>query len=287
MNWVLKAGAYLLVGTLLVWLLLVLWAKYHQNAVLKQATQQITLSAPTESLPGNALATPLTSVTLPAPPPAPLKLVTAEPHVIKPQPAPRTKPQQQDKHQPELLTKQNNVSPVQPQEVVKAEKQPAQNSQQIYEQLSEDASLSIQLAWPAGHAEREALFTYLYQCVGAELALLQGQALTIVSPKRYKARSQWLRVAQGEMSRQEKHWLRAANAAGTPVRLVPESLDYNLANHIASALSQSGSTSQSLQALRGRYQLSGKQLYLTDIQLNGESVQPKWLLHTGGSKTAC
>lgn len=157
-----------------------------------------------------------------------------------------------------------------------AQPQPLVTTRDVYKQLSEDESLNIQLAWPGDRQERETVLAYLYQCVGAEFAVYDGQALTYLSPEQHRATSSWLRVAQGELSRQEKLWRINKAMPGTLVRIVPEQMDINLSSHIASTLTHS---QQTLQALRGRYALRHNKLYLIDVIVNDVPVKGDWILY--------
>ncbi|MFT6269511.1 MAG: hypothetical protein ACJAVV_002337 [Alphaproteobacteria bacterium] len=148
-----------------------------------------------------------------------------------------------------------------------------QNKQQIYEKLSTDTLLDIQLALPANRHERERLLDYLYQCAGAELALLNGQEITYLSPKQYSQKSKWLRLVQGQMSNKEQAWARRVNHSGQHVRLFPQAIDMNLSQHISSTLGIS-----KLQSLRGQYSLRGNALVLGSLSLNQKKLPGEWPL---------
>ncbi|MBU3020515.1 hypothetical protein [Aestuariibacter sp. A3R04] len=173
----------------------------------------------------------------------------------------------------EAASKPDNMPPVRPQPVV--------TTRDVYKQLSEDEALNIQLAWPGDRKERETVLNYLYQCVGAEFAIFDGQALTYLSPEQYKATSSWLRVAQGELSQQEQQWRNHNTQPGTLVRIVPEQVDINLSSHIASTLTRTKTT---LHALRGRYALRQNKLYLVNITVNNAPVAGDWLLYNPGAR---
>jgi hypothetical protein len=146
----------------------------------------------------------------------------------------------------------------------------------VYEQLTQDTSLELELVWPNNGNEREQLFSHFYQCVGAQFAVLEREQLTYLSPKRYNQPSQWLRIAHGQLSQQEQRWLANSKVSGTPVRLVPQDVDFALSQHIANALKNS-----ELKSLRGEYQLTNGILILTNIRLNGKPMDGEWAIHRG------
>lgn len=149
----------------------------------------------------------------------------------------------------------------------------ARDTQQVYEQLSDDTTLDIQLAWPAKLAERNRVIDFLYSCMGAQFATLQGQSLTYLSPNRYNNASNWLRIAQGALSDTEQRWFSQHQYEGTPIRIFPHTIDWQLSEHIAQALG-----SQKLEQLRASYGLSGNRLVLRDVYLNGRLVPDTWYL---------
>lgn len=154
-----------------------------------------------------------------------------------------------------------------------------QKTNQIYTQLSSDQSLSIEIAWPNNAVKRETLFTYLYQCVGMKFGVLSNQRVTL-APQRnnFVANTQaqysdWLRVAQGRLAQQEKNWLQQYNLVGTAVRLLPKSVDWQLAAFITQQLQNTP-----LKSLRANYKLAKTGLLLDNIYLNGKAIKNQWQL---------
>lgn len=148
-----------------------------------------------------------------------------------------------------------------------------QNQAQIYQQISAGEGLNIQLTWPQSSAQREALINYFYQCAGAEFALLHQQSIEILSPKRYRPASAWLRVANGYLSKQEQTWLNKGSSGGIPVRILPQNIDMTLSKHIAKHIG-----SEALRSLSAEYQLQSGQLRLRNIILNQQPVKGTWVL---------
>ena len=140
-------------------------------------------------------------------------------------------------------------------------------AQQVYQQMVNDASLSIELAFPQSLQKRQALLHYFYQCAGVQLGLLREQQVILVSPKRHGPLSQWMRMANGYMSAQEKKWLAEAQGQGRPVRLFPMEIDSILAGFISTNLEN-----EQLSHFTARYHLRRGQLYLTDIHLNDRQL---------------
>lgn len=151
----------------------------------------------------------------------------------------------------------------------------AATGQAIYHQLAQNAQLDIELAWPQDRRKREALLHYLYTCMAAEFALLQDHELVYLSANTFERKSQWLRVVRGSLSAQEQRWIKASSVTGTAVRLFPEVVDLRLGAYIGELLG-----GENLVSLRGRYQLTHSQLYLSNIFINGEFFESEWLLYT-------
>ncbi|MEG3766417.1 hypothetical protein [Alteromonas sp. 14N.309.X.WAT.G.H12] len=150
--------------------------------------------------------------------------------------------------------------------------------QDIYYQLAQNSQLDIELAWPQDRSKREALLDYLYTCMAAEFALLQGQTLVYLSANTFERKSQWLRLVHGSLSAQEQRWINASSVTGTAVRILPEAVDQRLSAYVSEALGD-----ESLISLRGQYQLTHSQLYLNQILINGKQIESEWLLSTGSS----
>lgn len=149
-----------------------------------------------------------------------------------------------------------------------------------YQQLILDSSINIELAWPNKASARQDLFAFLYQCVGMKFGVLNNQNVTLAkipSPhvnaiKKHQP-SDWLRIAQGQLANQERHWLQQYNLSGTPVRLFPKEIDWQLAKLINHQLN-----GQPLTSLRAHYQHQNQRLILTNIRLNGQWLNKNWIL---------
>lgn len=146
------------------------------------------------------------------------------------------------------------------------------DAQAVLQQLQSASGLDLQIALPQNSVQRERLLGYLYRCSGMQFAVLQQQQLVYLSPKRYVATSQWLRVVSGELSSQESAWL--AGHQGRPVRLFPQAVDQRLARHIATALQ-----GLPLRSLRAQYTLTDSGLALSHIKLNQQVIASHWQLH--------
>ncbi|WP_340679902.1 hypothetical protein [Paraglaciecola sp.] len=154
-----------------------------------------------------------------------------------------------------------------------------QSADEVYQQLQSDQSLDLQIALPANATQRNQLLNYLYQCAGMQFAILQKaqqgqqqQELNYLSPKRYVPVSQWLRVANGELSPQEQQWL--TNQHGTAIRIFPQAIDQRLSHYLASTLQGA-----KLSSLRASYHLTAAGLVLSNIQLNQQNLNSTWQLH--------
>lgn len=226
------------------------------KALLHELTEEAQATTPAEPIK-------LTSFALPPPPApsaalAPTELSTVAPKLASPSGTAATP---QVKTEPAL--------PIQ----TKLKAQAKAEVQTIYKKLSTDTLLDIQLALPANRHERERLLDYLYQCAGAELALLNGQEITYLSPKQYSQKSKWLRLVQGQMSSKEQAWARRVNHNGQHVRLFPQAIDMNLSQYISLALGNN-----KLQSLRGQYSLRGNALVLGSLSLNQKNLPGEWPL---------
>ncbi len=153
------------------------------------------------------------------------------------------------------------------------------STHQVYQQLFSDQSLSIELAWPNNSSQRETLFTYLYQCVGMKFGVLYKQSVTLAPQRNHfivNAQAQysdWLRVAQGQLAKQEQLWVQEYNLVGTAVRLLPRKVDWQLAQFITQQLQ-----GKHLESLRANYKLSPRGLLLDNIYLNGKAIKNQWQL---------
>jgi hypothetical protein len=192
---------------------------------------------------------------------------------------------------------QSNVSVVK--ESVIKEVQPAdkalnqglgEQTAKVYHQLISDQSLSIEIAWPEQIHSREKLFNYLYQCVGVRFGVLNQHGVTLAkqtSQQRYTPitpktkHSEWLRIAQGSLGSNEQKWLTQYKLSGTPIRLFPKNIDWQLAHlvaeHLGGKLDKQGKALV-LKNLRAKYKLVGQRLMLDNININNEKLNQSWLL---------
>jgi cytoskeletal protein RodZ len=150
-----------------------------------------------------------------------------------------------------------------------------QQIEHVYKQLS-DQGVDIQIAWP-----QQATLDFMYQCAGMQFAVLNGNILNKVNDTkanqlRLSDYSDWIRVAQGNLSKKEQHWLNAYALTGTAIRLFPREIDFRLSQHIANALKGSP-----LINLRASYQVINQTLLLNNIQLNNQTIKGSWELHQG------
>lgn len=162
------------------------------------------------------------------------------------------------------------------QQVVKGQtstEQQNNQTQQLYHQLTSDAALSLEIAWPDRAGERDALFDYLYRCIGMQFAVLDQDSLVLAKKSLGQTPSDWLRVAQGELNRREIRWIQKYQLRGTPVRLLPKTVDLQLSRLISQHLGK-----QELSAFRGRYRYQQDVLFLDNIALNGRAVTQHWQL---------
>ena len=166
-----------------------------------------------------------------------------------------------------------------------ADKQPVKTATNksisaIYQQLISDSSISIELAWPNETSARQGIFTYLYQCIGMKFGVLNNQKVTLaktfyqhVNANDEQQPSEWLRIAQGQLASQERLWLQQYHLSGTPVRLFPKMVDWQLAKLINKQLN-----GEPLKSLRANYNYANKHLMLKNISLNGQSLSENWTL---------
>ncbi|MDX2366852.1 MAG: hypothetical protein QNK36_00315 [Colwellia sp.] len=150
----------------------------------------------------------------------------------------------------------------------------------IYQQLVSDNSISIELAWPNESSARQGLFTFLYQCIGMKFGVLNNQKVTLaktfyqnVNANDAQQSSEWLRIAQGKLASQERLWLQQYNLSGTPVRLFPKVVDWQLAKLINNELN-----GKPLKNLRAHYKYDHQRLMLINIRLNGQWLRKNWTL---------
>jgi hypothetical protein len=150
-----------------------------------------------------------------------------------------------------------------------------QQIQKVYQTLSDDG-VDIQIAWPQNMNKRQAALNFMYQCVGVQFAVLNGNALTKINQTKLTDHSEWIRVAQGSLSKKEQNWLNAYAIKGTPIRLFPRQLDWRLAQYLANALN-----GKPLVSLRAKYKVTNQQFQLVNIQLNHQQLTDIWTLYQG------
>ena len=194
------------------------------------------------------------------------------------QKAQKIKPVQKDLN--EQVTKQ--VTPL---------NKPTANVSMIYQQLSTDPRINIEIAWPDNTTQRRNIFSFLYQCVGMKFGVMsndnKNQQSVMLAKNPYFPNSisnnnnsnnkisDWLRIAQGKLASQEQQWLQQYDLSGMPVRLFPKRVDWQLAKLISMALN-----TEQLKSFRARYKQQGHQFMLTDISLNGRLITNDWILIT-------
>lgn len=162
--------------------------------------------------------------------------------------------------------------------LTKVKQTPAADKQQIeqvYKQLS-DQDIDIQIAWPQQAHQQQAALDFMYQCAGMQFAVLKGNNITKVNQLKLSDYSDWIRVAQGNLSKKEQHWLNAYALTGTPIRLFPREIDFRLSHHLANTLKGSP-----LVNLRANYQVINQALLLNNIQLNNQTIKGSWPLYQG------
>lgn len=196
--------------------------------------------------------------------------IVIEQLMLPPVPTPKPNPQasavsERANQPPESLNKQVKQSPP----VTK------QQVEQVYKQLS-DQGIDIQIAWPQQIHQQQGALDFMYQCAGMQFAMLNGNKITKVNQFALSDYSDWIRVAQGNLSKKEQHWITAYSLTGTPIRLFPRNIDLRLAQHLANALKGAP-----LINLRANYQVSKQRLYLTQIQLNKQPITASWTLYQG------
>jgi hypothetical protein len=194
--------------------------------------------------------------------------IVIEQLILPPVPVPKAKPQ---------ASAVSELANQPPESAIKQVKQsPPVNKQQVeqvYKQLS-DQGIDIQIAWPQQVHQQQGASDFMYQCAGMQFAMLNSNKITKVNQFALSDYSDWIRVAQGNLSKKEQHWITAYSLAGTPIRLFPRNIDLRLAEHLANALKGAP-----LVNLRANYQVSNQRLYLTKIQLNNQAIKTSWELY--------
>jgi hypothetical protein len=206
----------------------------------------------------------------------PPRNIVIEQLTLPPIPKPVPKPKSSAKLQATVVSKLTKQTGKPENGAIK--QSPPVNKQQIekiYQTLSDDG-VDIQIAWPQNVNQRQAALNFIYQCVGVQFAVLNGNALTKLNNSKLTDYSDWIRVAQGSLSKKEQNWLNAYAIKGTPIRLFPRVLDWRLAQYLANALK-----GKPLVSLRAKYKVTNQQLQLVDVQLNNHQLTDNWTLYQG------
>jgi hypothetical protein len=196
--------------------------------------------------------------------------IVIEQLILPPVPTPKAKPQAS------AVSEWANQPPEPT--IKKLKQSPSVNKQQVeqvFKQLSEQG-IDIQISWPQQIHQQQRALDFMYQCAGMQFAVLEGNKVTKVNQLRLSDYSEWIRVAQGNLSKKEQHWIAAYSLTGMPIRLFPRNIDLRLAQHLANALKGAP-----LVNLRANYQVSNQRLYLTKIQLNNQAIKTSWELYLG------
>ncbi|WP_233267383.1 hypothetical protein [Paraglaciecola sp. L3A3] len=155
---------------------------------------------------------------------------------------------------------------------------PAKNAQTVellYQQLTGEG-LDMQIAWPENTKEREGAIQFMYQCVGLQFAVLNGNQITKLNRTKVTNYSDWIRVAQGGLSKKERHLINAYAVKGKAIRLFPRLIDWRLAQYLTVAL-----RGKTLTHFRANYQIKNQQLFLGNIWLNKQAITDSWMLYHG------
>lgn len=147
------------------------------------------------------------------------------------------------------------------------------STEAMYNKLVANKLLNIELAWPNNSLAREKLFSYLYQCVGMKFAVLDKTKLTVLMGSSHALHSEWLRVAQGELSSRERRLLTQHLLSGIPVRLFPKKIDWQFAHLLAQHLA-----GRNLTSFRAKYSLKPQGLFIDNIKVNGQLIKDSWHL---------
>jgi hypothetical protein len=261
----------LIMGILIVYWLISIWnINIWQQALLEKTTENQPSKELKQTINNKGKAFVFANVELPELPNKPIDLIKAK--VISPQPT--------EKNAEQALAKKQQTVPNE-----KPDKQPIkavtkESTSAIYQQLVSDNSISIELAWPNKSSVRQDLFTFLYQCIGMKFGVLNNQKVTLtktfyqnVNANDEQQPSEWLRIAQGQLASQERLWLKQYHLSGTPVRLLPKEVDWQLAKLINNQLK-----GKPLKSLRAHYKYDHQRLMLRNIRLNGRYLSDNWTL---------
>lgn len=271
-------------GVLCVWLFDVFWtADTDKSKVVTYKQQQLTQEKSNESpksiSEASKLLANLASVTLP-----PVPVISA-PRVSAPD---AVESFTQTSNAPILAQVDVAIVTHHPQSNAKVEKVMMQSSDDqvntIIKQLTALNSQHIQFLLPATHSAKKTFLNHMYRCEHMQFGALTNKPpfkLTLLSDtsamsKGFRA-SELLRVAHDYLNNYEQSLLTLYGQGKRPVRIFPARLDANLAAHIAKALGNS-----KLQSLSARYFLQGKQVGLTNVVLNEQSIAANWLISSNG-----
>nr|ANC57866.1 hypothetical protein [Colwellia sp. C1] len=269
----------LVLTTLIIYWLISIWnITIWQQVLLEKTTENQPSKALKQMINNKGRSLVFTNVDLPELPKKTIDLIKK--NAASPQSSIKKTKQPLTDKQPILFNKQatkkaNNKSEKQ---VINAVNKDSTSA--IYQQLVSDNSINIELAWPNESSARQGLFTFLYQCLGMKFGVLNNKKVTLaktfyqnVNANDEQQPSEWLRIAQGQLASQERLWLQQYHLSGTPVRLFPKVLDWQLAKFINIQLN-----GKPLKSLRAFYKYDHQRLMLNNIRLNGQWLSAEWTL---------
>ena len=156
----------------------------------------------------------------------------------------------------------------------------AQEGRTLLRLLEHGEGPQIQLAWPDGPGERQALYSHLAACFGMTVAVIdetgslyrhQDGRLLAWSPN-MDLFSGFLRSPQGRLTEEERGHLQAARhsvPSARTVRLFHRRVDALLLGGIARLI---GPDYGSLKSIQGRYERRGHRLAVRDLRGDGRAI---------------
>lgn len=281
-------------GILASCLLLFLYCLYFQQ-MSRAFEPSVNSNKPTQAeqkLVAQAKPVTISQITLPQLPPIALPEPEQLPKLEKkpkieqqPKPVPtkvvKTKPKTQPKIKPKAIVKaqQKVKAKAEPSPVVDVSKinRPDGHAVQLLSQVEAGRGPAIEILWPRDLAQRQQLFNRLFDCLGIQLGVLANGRVHPITPDN-KQYSRLVRVVSGEMVPRESQLYASAKHRGIPVRLFPRDLDTKLLLGLARL---SGLPLQSRKSAQGHYVLQGQQLFIKQIELDGQAVNGQILLASG------
>ncbi|MCJ8293947.1 MAG: hypothetical protein MJK15_06025 [Colwellia sp.] len=267
---------------IVLWLINIWNINLWQQVLLEKKANNIMVHPPSKTLEKNAQKKPLvfTTINLPELPKPAIELVkniasNSNSSAIKSKQLPPKEQQNRANIQP---SKRSDKQPINAVTKLVVKITAKESTSAIYQQLIADSAINIELAWPNKISARQSLFTFLYQCIGMKFGVLNNQKVTLVKTfyqhsSDEQQPSEWLRIAQGQLASQERLWLQQSHLSGTPVRLFPKAVDWQLAKLINKQLN-----GKPLKNLRAHYNYANHALMLNNIRLNGQLLTKNWLL---------